>query len=166
MSIIYDALKKLEGNDKSGSSQEEPGKNLTQPKKSRWSLNKKIISILIVILAVTILVFSFTVGRQYLLEKASSLFSLIKKGDLSDQQKSLGFKLPLPSKSVPGSGKAGVYRLDGIIYDLDFPVAIINGNTLKEEDLVGEYRVVEITESTVELVNINDQTKLILSIGF
>lgn len=168
MSIIYDALKKLEGkgdNEPENHSQETTlEEDSTKPKKSRRPLSKK--NILILGAFLLILVFSFTFGRQYIVQEVSSLLALVKKGDLFDPQKFLSLKSLLSSKTGSGSEEPEAYRLDGIIYDLDFPVAIINGSSFKKEDSIGEYRIVEITKSTVELINTKDETKLTISIEF
>ena len=118
------------------------------------------VAVLTLAAVISLLIF----GRQYIAAKVSALLFLVKKEPLLDSQR---FKLPL---TLPGSNsepaKSGAYRLGGIIYDLEFPVVIINGKSLKKGDLIEGYRVDEISESSAELVSLEDQTRLILSLDF
>jgi len=166
MSIIYQALRKLEDNDSSQSSLRAENKevHLSKPKSANRFFTKKTIPLLAASLTLAVLVFLLIFGRQYIAERISSLPFLVKKGSLSNSQ----FKLPL---SLSGSNSevtkpAGAYRLGGIIYDLEVPVVIINGKSLKEGDLIDTYQIGEITQSSVELVSTKDESQLILSVDF
>jgi len=168
VSIIYDALQKIEHQDNSDRFLNKKNKQAdpAQAKQEQNSLNKSKIRISAVLLAVLGLISLIIFNRQFVVERISSLTSLVKKEYVSEAQKPLEFNLPLSSniQAQPTSSKS--YTLEGIIYDLEFPTVIINGKSFKNGDLIDEYKVVKITQSSVELVSTKDESKLILSIEF
>jgi len=67
---------------------------------------------------------------------------------------------PGPVISAPG---LSAYSLQGIVYDEDSPFAIINGKTLRKSDAIGDFVVVDIAPTIVTLKNPKDNEELILS---
>ncbi|MCD6227891.1 MAG: hypothetical protein J7K17_00205 [Candidatus Omnitrophica bacterium] len=55
------------------------------------------------------------------------------------------------------------YILEGIIYDEKAPLAMINGRMVKEKDKIGNLEVMEISPNSVKLLNLEDKTVLTLS---
>lgn len=54
-------------------------------------------------------------------------------------------------------------NLEGIIYDEYSPAVIINGKVLRKKERIDTFEVIDITPATVELLNVKDNTKLTLS---
>ncbi|OQX81346.1 MAG: hypothetical protein B6D56_02725 [Candidatus Omnitrophica bacterium 4484_70.1] len=48
------------------------------------------------------------------------------------------------------------YILEGIVYDEKLPLAIINHKVLRKNDTIDEYKVTEITPSSVRLINLKE----------
>lgn len=147
MSIIYEALKKVEGKDKSSSAQEpvKSGKFVTKEKQKVVYRPKRHIFFpamsLIVISGLIVL-----------------LISLInqKEGPLKLKIFSSNF---LKRQSFNKSTPAG-YNLEGIIYEEGSAFAIINGKSVKESDRIDSFLVSEIFEDKVEMINPDNNSKL------
>jgi hypothetical protein len=58
------------------------------------------------------------------------------------------------------------FTLEGIVYDEKLPLAIINGRVYKHYDRLGDYMVVDISEKEVTLRNINDDGLLHFGLPF
>jgi len=68
-----------------------------------------------------------------------------------------------PKKITPSSSKKEKkYILEGIVYDKKLPLAIINHKVLRKNDTIDEYKVTEITPSSVRLINLKDGRMLSL----
>lgn len=153
MSIIYEAIKKLENKDKS----KLPGKS----KKNIF---------LLVLLLVSISIFVF--GIQYSKNKVVSLSSItnIIKGLLDQETNIKEAKGPMPKADLIAERDAvdskedlsSNYVLEGIIYDHLAPLAIINGKIFKKYDKIDDLAVINITPNSVELLNSKNNTILTL----
>ncbi|MFH1767736.1 MAG: hypothetical protein ABH858_01060 [Candidatus Omnitrophota bacterium] len=55
------------------------------------------------------------------------------------------------------------YILEGIVYDGKVPLAIINGKVLKKNDRLGDIEILEITSDTVDVFDRRAQTKIHLT---
>jgi len=64
----------------------------------------------------------------------------------------------------PKDGVSQEYTLEGIVYDANSPLAVINGKAVRKADIVGEFVVDSIGESEVRLTGISNDSKLILSL--
>ncbi len=162
MSIIYEALQKLDEGNNPQAVPNQQQQGAVEP--NQKILNKKAIPIIVLILIALVVILPLIFGRQYIAEKISSLLFLVKKGPLSDSQ----FKPPLflSSSNSEAEKTTETYSLGGIIYDLEVPVVIVNGKSLKEGDLIDDYKVVEITKSSTLLVSIEDESQLTLFMDF
>jgi hypothetical protein len=139
MSIIYQALKKVEDEERLKPSPRD---------RKRWLA----LSLLLTISVIFLLAW----GISYL-NKRKALLSEIKlegKEELS-REESLSY---FEESHMPTS-----YTLEGIIYDEHNPSAIINGKILKKQDKIGDLKVINITPTTVELLNLKENTKFTLS---
>ncbi len=58
------------------------------------------------------------------------------------------------------------YRLEGIVYDPAMPFAIINGRILQENDTVDNLVVIDIAENEVKLFNPDSNTRISLRLPF
>lgn len=136
MSIIYEALKKVEGKDKPSSAPEplKSDKFVTKEKQKAVYRPKR----RIFFPAMSLIIISGLIAL---------LISLIS-------QKEGGLKLNKPTLSG--------YNLEGIIYEEGSAFAIINGKSVKESDRIDSFLVSEIFEDKVEMVNPDDNSKLTL----
>jgi len=114
MSIIYEALKKVEKR-----------KNSSKGKR-KWVF-------------LLLIFFLFFLG----------VFYGVRNKDKFYLKKSSSEKLPSPQKEKK-------YILEGIVYDKKLPLAIINHKVLRKNDTIDEYKVTEITPSSVKLINLKD----------
>jgi hypothetical protein len=140
MSIVYEALKKVE---------QQKGQPPSVIQIKRKLLNwQQVVSIVVML----IVVFSVYFWKKTPVLPANQEKQAVVTGDKSKpviQQK----------KSYPRSA----YTLEGIIYESDVPLAVVNGKLLKERDIIGEWKVTKINPASVSLVNVNDNTTLILN---
>lgn len=163
MSIIYDALKKAEDSKK-----EKPNMADFPIKSSR---KKNIAPALIISLLV---IAGVVKGSLYLianfdqLKKNISGKITVKSNSSQPQNAPVAMVTP---KEVPAVSSAvvslassgGQYNLEGIVYDGQTPLAIINGKMVAKDDKIDNWQVISITASDVELLNLNDNTKQSLS---
>lgn len=164
MSIIYDALKKMEAQRKAGKDKQAPPKDppdeqdspaqqaafLTKFKKNR---TLKLSGIFIVLL----IAFFFT--YKDLIVSLSSPTG--RRRALLKGKKILGFQEG-PAQIKPKLKVYEGYLLEGVIYDEQNPSAIINGKVLRKTDKIDDYTVVEISQDSVQLINRNDNKILTL----
>jgi len=157
MSIIYEALKKIEKTKnflRPAEMQTNSG-SAGKDKKGKVSLNKIILLLPIVSFAVLVLFWlSFKADNNKI--KSSSLVTRIKKEANAKQARRF-----LKSKDK----NLSKYILEGIIYDKDSPTALINGRIVKKLDRIGVFTVLDISKNEVELSSGDDSTKLTLSLS-
>jgi len=149
MSIIYEALKKVEG-----------GKVFSGKiiRKKRFPTGFFLIAALVIVCSVF-----FT--RYYLGKKQESSIPVanLPLEPLEPKEEILPVVSPgLPAgRQEPPQQK---YQLSGIIFDQEKPFAIINGQVVKESDRIGNYSVESISQDKVELADLNDNSRLVLSL--
>jgi hypothetical protein len=141
MSIIYDALKKVEDKDKSP---------LAKGKKKPF----------ILFLCLVVIVIGFTiVFIVFKLPPKKQIASITGQKALKDKIKApAAAELETQDKYSPEGALTGNYVLEGIIYDQEAPVAIINGTILREKDKIGKAEIIKINPDSVELLNLEDNT--------
>jgi len=156
MSIIYEALRKVENNKdftaiKDISKKPSLFTNEEQPKASLGE--KRFFLPLITVLAL--------IGLFFLSLKGINLF-------YSDSQSSIPMKVKPTKKQQLAKGEkitSGNYSLEGIVHDGRNSLAIINGKVFRNYDRIDDYLIMDIDKSEVELVNIHDKTRLGLSLS-
>lgn len=166
MSIIYEALQKVERS-RAGVTLPEP-KTIDQviaARRPEPKSNKILFSLLFVFLlvAAVFVVPKYSFGPSMRVVPESPVpedkYKMAEKKFIQDRQLSITEPVAQSEKSFP----AGVYMLQGIVYDKDVPQAIINGKNLKVSDMVDDFQVKEITPNAVKLVSPKDNNELILS---
>lgn len=164
MSIIYDALKKMESQKKSGKPQANPS---GEPPQEQDSPKRQILSLadfkenrtlkLLGVFVVVLVAFLFTYKNQIV-----SLFSPAgRRVALSKSRQILGFGGDVSRKKAKPKVYKG-YLLEGVMYDEQNPSVIINGKLLREADKIDSYIVTEISQDSVQLTNQKDNKTLIL----
>ena len=160
MSIIYEALKKVEGQKISPPSKSVPaGINLPiRKKEKKGGFGRKVFFLsLILLLVISVLLFlglSLT-GQEGI--KVAWGGRAYKKPELESHAVE-----EIISKKEP----TREYILEGIIYDQKAPSAIINGRVMKESDKLEIFRIDKISKDKVEMVNTEDNSKVILSLPY
>jgi hypothetical protein len=139
MSIIYDALKKVDGDKKSP---QQPG-----PKPRR---NIALIVGSIVALAVI----------------TSAIYYVTRRNFHMDIKPLVMFKsAPLNSFGRPAPRKVfNTYVLEGIIYDDKGPIAVINGQVLHMGEKIDTLELKKVEAKSVELIDAQDNSTVSLSL--
>ncbi len=155
MSIIYEALKKVEKNqglreNKKNTDEKEIFKSKTS--KNRFFSGKIIIFIFVGILVCLGLILNLT-GRKDNLEMMAN--KTTEKIEIVSQQ------VEQYPEIVPG-----VYALEGVVQDGENSFVVVNGKILKMFDKIDDFTVNRISGNEVELLNLKDNSKLILSLSF
>ena len=138
MSIIYEALKKIEEKE-----------NKPKPPALRY-LSKYILAIVVVILFVFFFSISIHFSRPKTKQKPtiayppSTIFSSLKLAVNKSQN------IILPGKQEDKKEQIE-YQLQGIIYDLENPIALINGKKVGIGDNIEGARLIDISDDGVEL---------------
>ena len=156
MSIIYEALKKVEDKKSLDSGKEGRMVNDNNKGVNTKKPSKKSFFILLVILVITSGVFMAQKGGY---------FSAGKNAELRARKLSI-LKKKVLRPDVLVSKMSGGYILEGIIYDAESPSAIINGKVLKESDQIDEFTVIDITQNTAQLIDKKNGASLNLNLLF
>lgn len=140
MSVIYEALKKVEN---TKNKQEFP---------IYTGFNKKILLISVI---------------GGILISATFLLTNSRKNPHPGQLKEFTAGDSKPKNVLPQKKySADTYTLEGIIYESAVPLAVINGKVLKELDVIGKARVVEINPSAVKLASLKNNNTIVLSFEY
>jgi hypothetical protein len=154
MSIIYDALKKAEGNNQ----------QLSSPQNF---VNKKGKDSPKVLLIITIILFLaagfFSVNYFFRKNKAGS--NNQQQTIVPANQESL-IKPAGEDKRLKSQSQKVSYNLEGIIFGGDNPFAIINGKRVYQNDKIGDYIVLEINKDSVKLKERETEKIKTLSLSF
>jgi len=175
MSIIYEALKKVEGRKKTSPLEDIPETIVslveeTEEAKAiekvevRAGKSKKMFSLPLILLlgALGISVLSFVLSSQ----RQDGEAMIVKKNEID----------PARVYKIPQSGNQALeevtlrdnsiqeYILEGIVYDSSAPFALINGKVINESDSLGNFRIDKISENKVEMINTQDDSIVTLSL--
>ncbi|MFA7677045.1 MAG: hypothetical protein WCY34_02625 [Candidatus Omnitrophota bacterium] len=160
MSIIYEALKKID----SGSKPEKVEVK-TLPKSAGKRSLKKVLFILFLVILFPVLILGYFF-ISYKKEKVP-VFSIAQKSHQATKIKDAsGFKDYLARKISPKTNISEGFVLEGIVYEDGAAIAIINETFLRESEMISDFKVVKITQKTVELINADTGDTLKLSLPF
>jgi type II secretory pathway component PulC len=166
MSIIYEALKKAEGNS--------PDSSSGQDNHQRKPNSKKNISIILIITfftAVFILFYNFSKFKEIIFfgfaSEQSKTTSLLKQEDgrISSGDLYTGLK-SIDRKSETKQSESGYGRLEGIVFDENKPFVIINGRRFYQGDKTGGFTVLKIKPDRVELFEPESKETKTIAIEF
>lgn len=160
MSIIYQALKKAEGNggDIPSKKAADNAQGFTKEgQKIKYKAKADSISfILKSIIILAVLSGSFLIIKVVMVDKELPI-----KKRMDTALKLEGIKTILNAKA--NKYKDNIYALEGIIYDKGEPSAIINGKTLKEAQTIDSFLIQKISRDKVLMVDSENNSSLILS---
>ncbi len=150
MSIIYDALKKAEGNNQQQLSSQQQFLN-EQNKNSR-----KVLLTIVIILFLTAVFLSvnYFFGRKKILiadSATSEAVNNIEQQRIISANKESAIKPVREGKKLKSQPQQLSYNLEGIIFGGNNSFAIINGKRVYQNDKVGNYIVLEINKDSVKL---------------
>ena len=154
MSIIYDALKRVDKKHIRGEDHRIGIKKI--------NIKKLIVPLLIIVAAAMLFSnWQATTSLRKISQPAIKDLEktpLAKKAPLKKPYAAIDKEPhPLVVRDPFSNATSSPFKLSGIIYSPDRPVAIVNGKTVSIGELVGEAKVADIKEGSVEL-SFHDQT--------
>lgn len=172
MSIIYEALKKVESS---------PAKDIVKngqpviPGKPLAALSKKISPLFYAVIFICCAATSFIAFGAYFFSRNVNTVK-----NYPDKNQSVSNKKISPVETIrqevaensikpvivgnkPSSAQLPAYSLQGIVFDENSPFAVINGKTVKKSETVDDFTVVDIAPTSVTLKNSRDGKELTLS---
>jgi len=167
MSIIYEALKKVEGQKKILAPESIP-QSIPLPverEEKKVSKDKKLflppIVILLIVLGLSVL--PFILPQQKQAQEQEIIAPVAEKREI-DPVRVPEPKSQAPEEVILRKEPVQEYVLEGIVYDPKAPFALINGRVIKESDELDGFRIDKISEDNVEMTNTQDNNKVILSL--
>ncbi len=155
MSIIYDALKKAEGNN---------GQQLPSQQQFLNKQNKNSHKILFTIGIIVLLAAAF-VSINYFFATSEAVNDTKQQTIIPANKESA--TTPSERRKTPKPQPQQLsYNLEGIILGGNNPFAIINGKRVYKNDKVGNYIVLEINKDSVKLSEIETEKTKTLSLSF
>lgn len=174
MSIIYEALKKVEGQKEILAPESIP-RGIAFPAENgekKVSKNKKLfllsIVILLIVLGLSVLLFILPRQEREQVQEQEIIapVAVVEKREVDPAR-----VYRIPESRNPASGEVILregfvreYILEGIIYDPKAPFALINGRVVKESDEIDGFRIDKISKAKVEMTNTEDNSKITLSL--
>jgi hypothetical protein len=167
MSIIYEALKKVEAdtNDKAVKADCLLPNAVIGAQEPRRKINSAFYAVIAICTVLTALIaigaYFSNRNLQPLAEKSySDEKTAVKTKEETPELNKANFdKIKPETPAVTGAG----YSLQGIVYDENSPFAIINGKTLRKSDAIDDFIVSDIAPTVVTLKNSKDERELNLS---
>lgn len=148
MSIIYEALKKVEGQKEVLAPETIPEDIILPGERAEKEVKREkrvyFLPAALLLVALGISALPFILPRQKQAQKPRS--------QILDQ---------VTLREEP----AQEYILEGIIYDSESAFALINGKVVNELDVLGNFRIDKISEDMVGMTNVNDNTTITLSLS-
>jgi hypothetical protein len=158
MSIIYEALKKVEGKVSLASLENTPRPESPPLRKKERKIivpkKRTFLSPLLFLIALGLLILSFLLPDQQEAARQKALSRPAEKREIDPVR--VHVKPEVTEK----------YVLEGIVYDSQDSFAIINGKAVKESDTIGDLRMDKISEDSVELVNNQDNSRVTLLLPY
>ncbi len=171
MSIIYEALKKVEGQKEILAPESIP-QGLTFPaekEEKKVTKDKKLFLLPIVILLIVLglSALPFILPQQEQAQKQEIIAPVAEKREIDPARV---YRISESKSQAPGDvtlreEPVQEYVLEGIVFDPKAPFALINGRVINESDNLGNFRIDRISENKVEMINTQDNNKVILSLS-
>lgn len=179
MSIIYEALKKVESSPANSVDQlklKPDAKSVSVQPSKKINLTVYALIGLCVISTAFIALSAYFSNRNSQSEAVKSYLAKkeIEKNNNAQQLLTAGIKEERPApdktqslnplaKALPKDPGTVVYSLQGIVYDENSPFAVINGKTVRKSDAIDDYVVIDIAPTIVTLKNPKTDKELNLS---
>ena len=170
MSIIYEALKKVEGR-KEVLAPEGTPQSITLPveeeeKKANKAKKMSFLPAALFLVALGISALPFILPRKKQVQEQGAVIPAVERRKIDPART---YKVPEAKSQTPEEvtlRKEPVqeYILEGIIYDPKAPFALINGRVINESDILGDFQIDRISKDKVDMTNIKDSSKVTLSL--
>jgi len=164
MSIIYEALKKVEQKN-NFSEPQIPSESNSKPEQIISPAKNKNIFLLPAIFFVTLallLIFIYVLRYRGSEAKLASAGRKLMPPVARRKIKPVSSKKALISEDEIKEA----YILEGIVYDQKDPFAIINGRVFRNYDRLDNFMIVDITEKTVQIANVENKKRTTLDLAF
>jgi len=168
MSIIYEALKKVEGQKKILVPESIP-QSITLPvEREEKKVNKEkkmsFLPLALLLVALGISALSFILPHQKQAQEQKVVASVVEKREIDPARV---YRVLEPRSQALGEvilreEPVGEYILEGIVYDPKAPSALINGKVINESDILGNFQIDRISGDRVDMTNIKDNNKVTL----
>ena len=170
MSIIYEALKKVEGQ-KEVLAPESTLQNLplsVEREEKRVNKEKKraFLPAVLFLIALGIAALPFILPRHEPVQNQKAVASVVEKGEIDPARvyRVLESKSQVLGEVTLKTEPVQEYILEGIVYDPEAPFALINGKVINESDILGNFQIDRISKDRVGMTNIKDSSKVTLSL--
>ena len=159
MSIIYEALKKVEERKDISHPPVAPKVANPEAKKKKQPIPKKKNTTLILIFAFFLFLAIFFIDNNL-------RFRLMSSGPIGESTELSKANKTATVPSVTAEKVYNGYVLEGIMYDEEEPSAIVNGRVIKRNDKIDNFVVTDITQNSVELTDSQTNEVSLLSLSF
>ena len=173
MSIIYEALKKVEGQKEVLAPESVPQDIALPGEREEKKINKeKKMSflpavLLLIVLGLLALLFILPRQEKAKVQEQEVIASVVAEKKEIDSTRVYGAPEPRSQVSeevIPRKEPVQKYVLEGIVYDPKAPFALINGKVVKESSVLDNFQIDRISKDRVDMINIKDNSKVILSL--
>lgn len=167
MSIIYEALKKIEGKKAPLLTENIPESITLSIQKEEKVIPKKksfLLPLILLLIVLSLLSLFFISPKQEQMQMQEILVPAVKRREIDPARV---YRIPESRSQASGEvilreGLVQEYILEGIIYDPKAPFALINGRVIKESDELNGFRIDRISKDKVEMTNTGDNSKVTL----
>ncbi len=158
MSIIYEALKKVEGQKASPlfENTSVAASPSTWKKEKKAAPGKKTFIPFLMLFLITL--GAFLLYTNLTKQEEERKIDPVRVYRAQEPKKQISGGIVLKKEPVQE------YILEGIVYDGEASFAIINGKVIRETDTLGSFRIDKISKDKVEMTNSKDNNKVTLSL--
>ena len=170
MSIIYEALKKVEGQKKiltlETTLQSIPLSAEKEEQRAGKEKKMAFLPAILFLIALSVAALPFILSRQKPVQNQKTASLTVGKAEINPARihRVLGSRGKALEDVTLRAKPVGEYILEGIVYDPEAPFALINGMVINESDILGSFRIDRISKDRVGMTNIKDNSKVTLSL--
>jgi len=176
MSIIYEALKKVEGQKETTAPESIPQSIILpvereerkiKKEKKKYFLPAGLLLIALGLAALPFILPQYEQGQiQVRGQEVVVLAPVVEKKEIDSARI---YRVPelrsqVSEEVVSRNEPTKEYILEGIVYDPKDPFALINGRVMNESEAIGNFQIERIWEDRVDMINIKNNSKVTLSL--
>ena len=174
MSIIYEALKKVEGQKEILTPESipqgvSPSVERVERVEKKTNREKKMafLPAILLLIALGIAALPFILPDQEPVQDQKVVAPVVERGEIDPARvyKVLESRSQVLGEVTLRAEPVVEYILEGFVYDPEAPFALINGRVINESDILGNFQIDRITEDRVGMTNIKDSSKVTLSLS-
>ncbi len=173
MSIIYEALKKVEGQKEiltTESTFQGVPLSAKRVKREEKKVNKEkkmaFLPAVLLLIALGIAALPFILPHQEPVQSQKAVIPVVERGEIDPARvyRVLESRSQVLGEVTLRTEPVVEYILEGIVYDPEAPFALINGRVINESDILGNFQIDRISKDKVGMTNIKDSSKVTLSL--